>query len=154
MGAVTPAAFPTSGTILTAAEYNKLPRGVVYYNLVTANQNGISTVADITSMTAATWTATSTRTYRTTVYLPYVQQKTSAGTVVARITDASNVDKQQWNGTMATSDFFAVVMQVIETGLSGSITRKARIATSAGTIDITQSSTAPGFIMVEDVGAA
>jgi hypothetical protein len=154
MGAVTPAAFPTGGTILTAAEYNKLPRGVVYYNLVTANQTGISTVVDITSMTAATWTATSTRTYRTTIYLPQCQQKTSGGIVVARITDASNVDKQQWNGTFATSDYFAVAMEVIETGLSGSITRKGRISTNAGTVDLTQSATAPGFILVEDIGAA
>jgi len=114
----------------------------------------VSTVADITSMTAATWTATSSRTYRTTIYLPYCQQKTSGGTVVVRITDASNVDKQQWNGTFATSDFFAVMIQVIETGLSGSITRKGRISTSAGTVDLTQVATAPGYILVEDIGPA
>lgn len=154
MGAVTPAAFPVSGTILTAAEYNKLPRGVTYYNLVTANQTGISTVVDLTNMTAATWTAVTGRTYRTTIYLPYCQQKTSAGTVVVRITDASNVDKQQWNGTFAASDFFAVLIQVIETGLSGSITRKGRISTNFGTVDVTQSATTPGYIMVEDIGAS
>lgn len=154
MGAVTPAAFPTSGTILTAAEYNKLPRGVVYYNLVTANQSTISTTVDITSMTAATWTATSTRTYRTTVYIPQILQNTSTGIIVGRITDSSNVDKQQWNWQLAAGEYGAVNMQVIETGLTGSVTRKARISTNAGTLNLVQSSTAPGFIMVEDVGAA
>lgn len=154
MGATTTTPQVSTGDVLTATNFNYLPRGVVYYNLVTANQTGVSTVADITSMTAATWTASSSRTYRTTIYLPYCQQKTSGGVVVVRITDASNVDKQQWNGTFATSDFFAVVIQVIETGLSGSITRKGRISTSAGTVDLTQSATAPGYILVEDIGPA
>lgn len=154
MGATTTTPQVSTGDVLTATNFNYLPRGVVYYNLVTANQTGISTVADITSMTAATWTASSSRTYRTTIYLPYCQQKTSGGVVVVRITDASNVDKQQWNGTFATSDFFAVAIQVIETGLSGSITRKGRISTSAGTVDLTQSATAPGYILVEDIGPA
>ncbi len=155
MAAVTPAAFPVSGTVLTAAEYNKLPRGVVFYNLVTANQTGIaSTVVDLTNMTAATWTAVSGRTYRTTVYIPEIQQLTSGGTAVFRITDASNVNKQFGDMTAATNDFYSINMQVIETGLSGSVTRKARASTTAGTLSLLMAATSPGFIMVEDIGAS
>lgn len=154
MGATTTTPFAATGDVLTATNFNYLPRGVLYYNLVTANQSTISTTVDITGMTAATWTATSTRTYRTTVYVPQVLQNTSTGIIVARITDASNVDKQQWNWTLAATEYGAVNMQVIETGLSGSITRKARISTSAGTLNLVQAATAPGFILVEDIGPA
>lgn len=154
MGAVTPAAFPAAGAILTAAEYNKLPRGVVYYNLVTANQTGISSVVDLTNMTAATWTAVSGRAYRITVYLPEVQQLTSAGTSVFRITDSSGNLKQFADHTSAANEFYNVNMQVIETGLSGSTTRKARASTDAGTLSLFMAATSPGFIMVEDIGAS
>ncbi len=154
MGAVTPAAFPTAGTVLTATEYNKLPRGVVYYNSVTANQTGITTVADITNMTAATWTATSTRLYRTTIYLPSVYVTATGGYVLGLITDGSSGQKAQTQSWCGNTERIGMVISVVESGLSGSTTRKGRFNGNGATVTLENSATAPAYIIVEDVGAA
>jgi len=153
MPAVTAAAFPAAGAILTAAEYNKLPRGVVFYNKITANQTSISTIVDLTNF-SATWTATTTRLYRTSLYVPEVKQETSSGTGVFRITDSSNNNIVFSDQTIAANGFYTILAQTIETGLSGSITRKGRASTDAGTLSLLMSATSPGFILVEDLGAA
>jgi len=151
MGAVTAAAFPVSGTVLTAAEYNKLPRGVVFYNTITANQNSISTVVDLTNFTA-TWTAVAGRLYRTTAYIPEVVQNTATGVAVFRLTDSTPTDKQFYDNTATANSYYTVTLSLIESTLSGSVTRKMRAATNAGTINALMSAATPGFIMVEDVG--
>ena len=132
---------------------NEAPRGVVFRNTITANQSTISTVIDLTNFTA-TWTASSGRLYRTSVYVPEVRQNTVTGTSVFRLTDASNNDKQFADMQQVSGAFYTITLQLIETGLSGSITRKMRASTTAGTLDLLMASTSPGFILVEDLGSA
>lgn len=153
MGAVTAAAFPVAGTILTAAEYNKLPRGVVYYNTITANQTGVSATVDLTNF-SATWTAVAGRLYRTTVYVPEVQQLTAGGTAVFRITDSAGTVAQFSDMTMTAAGFFSIHAVLIESPAAGSVTRKARASTSGGTISLFMAATSPGIIMTEDIGAS
>lgn len=154
--AITPNTTFSSGAILTADQMNRLPWGVMGYGSATTNQTGISTTADVTSLTT-TFTADSTRYYRTTVYISNLVQITSNGYVTLYITDGSNTQKQA--GTMykvvASGNGEApMVLVLVETGLSGSTTRKARLTTSAGTVETRAASNQPAFIVVEDIGKA
>jgi hypothetical protein len=42
----------------------------------------------------------------------------------------------------------------VESGISGSLVRKARAETSAGTLTTVQSATQPAFLLMEDIGPA
>lgn len=124
------------------------------YAQVTADQTGISTEADVTSLTI-TWTAVSTRRYRITGHL-LVQQLTSTGAATAKITDGSGTEIQRigHRASFAANDVDMWEGSSVETGLSGSITRKIRAATSAGTLSALASSSRPNYILVEDIGPA
>lgn len=149
--AITPASFPTSGTVLTATQYNYLPRGVVAQASNTASTTGVSAVADVTGL-SVTWTATSTRMYRVTAFMGAIQQSTSTGIVTSFITDGSNSAKQQANVQLTATEFGHISLGLIETSLSGSVTRKIRIQTSAGTVAALYNAAYPSYILVEDLG--
>jgi len=117
-----------------------------------SDQTGITTEADITSLTV-TFTAISSRLYRTTLDAN-IQQVTSGSTPSLIITDGAGTDLGLRTVTLATSDLYAVRMAIVETGLSGSVTRKARAVTSAGTLSIINSLSRNGRIVVEDIGPA
>lgn len=147
------AALVTTGSVLTATEYNYLPRGIIVRAERTTDQTGITTVTDITSLTA-TWTANSTRIYRTTVVTANCRQVTTTANAKIIIADGSNVQKTQALETVTAGNFFHVIASLTETGLSGSVTRKARAETSAGTLEVLSGATYPSFIVVEDLGQA
>lgn len=151
--AITPNTTFSSGAILTAAQMNRLPWGVIGYASATANQTVTTTEANLTSLTL-TWTADSTRIYRTTVYVGYAEQATSAGYGELKITDGSNVQKMTAVAYQLAGYGDIFVASVIESGLSGSTTRKARGVTSAGTLTFVGGSTRPMQIIVEDLGQA
>jgi hypothetical protein len=151
--AITPNTTFTAGNILTAAQMNRLPWGIMGYAQVTANQTGITTETNVTGL-SVTFTADSTRYYKTTIYTFSALQNTAAGYAEFKITDGSNVQKQsgviyQLAGVQA-----PLCVSVVETGLSGSVTRKARALTNAGTLTLAASSTSPMFIVIEDIGQA
>ena len=151
--AITPNTTFTAGNVLTAAQMNRLPWGIMGYASATANQSGITTETNVTGL-SVTFTANSTRYYKTTVYTFSAQQNTTAGYAEIRITDGSNVQKSsgviyQLAGVQA-----PMCVSVVETGLSGSTTRKARALTNAGTLLLAASATSPMFIVVEDIGQA
>jgi hypothetical protein len=131
-----------------------LPWGVQYATTV-ASSTSLSTNSetDIAGLTAITWTAVANRRYRTTVTVPVYQQTTATSVTTAlKITDTSNVVKGQANwGSLPIGDFnFTAV--AYETGLaSGSVTRKARMITTAGTGNVAGASV-PLIAIVEDLG--
>lgn len=152
--AITPNTTFSSGAVLTADQMNRLPWGVVAFAQKTADQTGITAQADVTSL-SVTWTADSTRYYKISVYMAPIRQKTAGGIVVPVITDGSNNTRVQANVTLAADDFACVAIAEIVTGLSGSITRKARIGTTAGTVEVLAATAAQGnYIVVEDIGKA
>jgi hypothetical protein len=131
-----------------------LPWGVQYAAAVSSSTSlATNTETDVTGLTAITWTAVANRRYRTTVTIPIYQQLTTTSTTTAlKITDTSNVVKGQanWSG-LPVGDFnFAVV--AYETGLvAGSVTRKARMITTAGTGSVAGASVSL-IAIVEDLG--
>jgi hypothetical protein len=146
----------TALDVLTAADMNLLPAGEVGYASVTANQGSITTIADLTSLTA-TWTAVASRRYQITVFGQAVSSV--AGDLAGLyITNGAGTQVQltTWYLPSAGVSSVAVSAQVLLTGLSGSVTYKARMArvSGTGTIQFSASATAPGQFSVVDLGVA
>ena len=141
----------TSGAILTAAQMNNLPWGVAGYANLGSNFTATTGQADIG--VSVTFTAVSSRIYKTTLNIPLIDSG-AAQVVLAYITDSANTSK-----IVAQSSFTAslqrsnITIVLIETGLSGSTVRKGRAETTTSTATF---SGAPirASIVVEDIGAA
>jgi len=142
----------TADDVLTAANMNLLPRGVMAYAQVTANQTGISTVVDLTSLTV-TFTAVAGRRYRITGF-GLITQRTGTGTATMTITNSANVQQAAAQSRLTGADNemqTATPMFVVVPG-AGSITYKLRLTTNASTCDLTATGTNPAFILAEDIG--
>jgi hypothetical protein len=128
-------------------------RGAVAYAQITASQGSIvGTAVDVTGLSVS-WTASSSRTYRTTVHL-VASSTVQNDDFNAFITDAAGTQKQfHLNPYLDPSTSSGMEFSVVETGLSGTITRKVRAVRGAGTGTITlyAAATAPSFILVEDI---
>jgi hypothetical protein len=131
--AVSPNTNFTAGQILTAAQQNNFPRGVMGYAISTANMALTTTEADITGMTA-TFTAVANRLYRATFSAFY--QKSTTSRVFITMTDGSNVGQNLTMQQTATGEFDAITAIFLFTASAGSITRKFRASTEAGTATI------------------
>jgi len=126
------------------------PWGIVGTAQATSNQTGVSAEADVTSVTV-TWTAAANRRYKITVTGRILQQ-TSAGIAEVKITDGSSVLQDKWSfGLTASQAAYCNVIALV-TPAAGSVTYKARLSTTAGTVDTTAASTQPFRILVEDIG--
>jgi len=140
----------TADDVLTAANMNLLPRGVMAYAQVTANQTGISTVVDLTSLTV-TFTAVAGRRYRITGY-GRVKQNTSSGFVTMTITNAANTQQSASQILMVATEVGQPMPTFIVVPGAGSVTYKLRLTTNTATCDLEAAATAPAFILVEDIG--
>lgn len=166
MAWVTPTNVAT-GDVLTASAWNQsvvantiaLARGYIGKSERTSgNQTGITSTTDILTNSGTslgvTWTAESTRVYKTTLFIGYAEQQTAANYVNAVITDVSNVVKASATTYQVASGGDSLIVIAIETGLSGSVTRKGRAGTGGNTLIVSASATNPVFLVVEDIGAA
>lgn len=132
---------------------NAAPRGTVAFASATANQTGITTVVDATSL-STTWTAVAGRRYRISA------QCKANSSVIGDIIKVSITDS---GGTEITHS--EIVNQSTVAGQSmscaavivpgaGSKTYKARIQRSGGTgtVLLNAGATYPAYILVEDIG--
>jgi hypothetical protein len=139
-----------AAAVTTAA----LPRGQVAYAQRTTDQTGFnSTAADITSLTV-TWTAPAGRRYKITGHLGCAQQNTSAGFWNLQITDGAGTILALAPHSLAATEQAPITAFEIVSPAAGSVTRKLRARTNAGTGDVLASSGRTAFILVEDIGAA
>jgi hypothetical protein len=74
--------------------------------------------------------------------------------MTALICNQSNGLYQQFMTYVNATSTNPVFMQVYETGLSGSQTRKARVAVTGGTMQVNGDITYPNQILVQDIGPA
>jgi hypothetical protein len=133
-----------------------LPKGTLDYASVTANQGSITTIVDLTGMTV-TFTASPERLYR--IVASALPQSTVAGDSAAlSIATSANVQVQRRDtGALANANVpGGVSAEILLTGLSGSVTYKARMARQfgSGTITANAVATVPMLMYVEDVGLA
>jgi hypothetical protein len=126
--------------------------GTIAYAQTTTAQGSITAITDLTGLSVQ-FTALATRRYRTRVFL-IASSSVNGDTATMTITDGSNVQVQGGTLAMNSSAFQPFVLELIESGLSGTITRKARMARNSGTGNIATGSAAAqvAFIVVEDIG--
>ena len=147
-----------AGDILTASDTNTYLRGgqEMGYAQITADQTTITSVTDVTGL-SVTWTAISSRVYLLTVDAS-VGSSVADDRVGLYITDsANNIKAQRFsNGLRTASAELGMQVMYRVTGLSGSVTYKVRAIRASGTGNMTvyASSTAPSFLLVQDIGAA
>jgi hypothetical protein len=143
----------TSGAILTAAQMNNLPWGVVGYATKTTTQTAITTEADLSGL-SITWTATAGRVYKFTAHINLTCAL--GGDYTLFINDGSN-NIIEAIGKSATSDRQSNNLEVYVTGITaGSKTYKLRFTAANDTTvfgSSTRASIASQFF-IEDVGAA
>lgn len=149
-----PAAFTNAGDTLTSNEYDLLPRGVVALATKTSDQASISTMADITSL-SATFTAVAGRRYRITLTGLLGNNSGGAGTTLsAYIRNGSSTTLQTAQTTAYTSGITQSIMTtVVDAPGAGSVTYKASAAVSSGTMTYFASATYPATLLVEDIGS-
>jgi len=121
----------TTGSVLTSSQMNNLPLGVVARVSTTPAQTA-TTVTDMTGVTV-TWTPASTS--RIYLIIAQLEMYNSQAATIASIglTDAANVglqDQQFYIQNANTQSCTTITW--VETGLSGSTTRKIRFGRGFG----------------------
>ena len=144
----------TSGDVLTAAQMNKFPRGLMA-DVVTSSTTDTSVTAEEV-MLAVTWTAVANRNYRI-VYIEPALSGTSITSATFRLRSDSVTGTVLNSAVVAissTSLTFSGSVQSIGPIGAGSQTVVATLQYSAGTGTATRSATRLAMLYVEDVGAA
>ena len=149
----TPNTAFTAGQVLTAAQQNNFPRGVMAFVKRTTAVTALGTaVADISGM-SVTFTAQSSRLYKISWFITG-QKITSAGYTDIQLTDnANNLNSAMTSYTIA-GNYWNCSGGVVLTGVSGSLTFKLRGSTELATSNPTATATVPISLIVEDIGPA
>jgi hypothetical protein len=145
-------AYVADSTQTGGTAWSNMAKGQMGYAEVTASQAGITTIVDLTSLTV-TFTAISSRRYRTRVVGSFLSSSSGDAARLQIWSASAEIEGSQHVLNIFGTEQFA---EVLETGLSGSITRKARYERTVGTGSLTLSASATnrGFIVVEDIGLA
>lgn len=139
--------------VLTAAQQNRFPRGVMAYTAVTTSDSTVT--AEEVQITGSSFTAVANRYYRVTYYEPgFGSSAAAAMTMRVRLTNISgtviqsgvvyNTGAQQQQGLLVAYTTFT----------AGSVVLVATLQNSTGTGSANRSATAVAFLSVEDVGPA
>lgn len=128
------------------------PRGVVYRSAnVTTDQAGITTIAtDITGMDAITVTGDGVRRFRVTLHATIT--KHTAGSVTLVLKEATTTKATLFQSNLADSEVRAFTASFDLIPTNASHTYKITGTASAGTYDLTASSTNPAYVEAEDTG--
>jgi len=149
--AINPNTTFVAGAILTAAQQNRLPFGVMQYATKTTNTNTTTTEADVGL--SVTFTAIANRYYRYTVFIPSSDGDANQATL--KVTDSSNVNKYTIRFDQdGPAQFNFVTLSYISTESAGSVTRKVRASTSTGGGVLYGDATNVMWFAVEDIGGA
>ena len=152
--AVSPNTTFVSGAILTAAQQNNFPRGVMAYSVYTGGNQGLTTtIADVTNATG-TFTAVANRAYKVT-FQGYGAKNVSAGTITFSITDSAGTttygSTSFYSATTGTAINYSFT-GLVTTLTAGSQTIKIRAVTDVTTAAIFMSAGNPGVFIIEDIG--
>lgn len=152
--AINPNTTFTAGAILTAAQMNRLPYGVMAYAETSTAQGSITSTTDLTSLTA-TWTAIAGRTYLIQAFATAYSSvgndpigliiATSGNTAITTVSTISQSNLYGWG-----LNAFAKVSPS-----AGSVTYKLRsFRPGTGTLTYQPDATTKSFILVTDLGPA
>ena len=158
--AVTPNTAFTSGQILTAAQQNAFPRGLMT-DIVSSTTGGINlTTSPVTQLTSASFTAVSGRLYRITYYEPRIRSTTNTGATnsiglyiyngASQLNEANGVAFASLNVFAFTTCVYVGTLTAGATVITG----KADATSTDGTPQLQRTATRFAFLTVEDIGAA
>ena len=148
--AINPNVNFVANAVLTAAQANRWPRGIMA--LATRNTNFApdTTISDFASVT---FTAEANRYYKYSLFVPGADSSASI-LVTILLTNASNVDVNAFSQSLrgpGLLDTFTCV--TVRTETAGSITRKIRMEKSTGNASMCSAGSI-GYLLVEDIGPA
>lgn len=155
--AINPNTDFSTGSILTADQQNRFPRGIMA--LATNGTSGTATTTETVSITATTFTAVANRYYRISYFEPIVCKppvNQASTSIRLRLTNATGTELQygQNQSEGGNNSAIALHISVVRTFTAGSTVIVGTTVTSTGTASLFRSSTAPAVILVEDVGPA
>ena len=155
--AINPNTDFSSGAILTAAQQNRFPRGVMARNEVTTTD--LTITAEEIQITGSSFTAVANRYYRITYYEPQIALPATAGVFsIARIrlTNLAGTQLQQGivQNAPATAINYSQPTIWVGTLTAGSTVIVGTLSCSSGTASATRSATIPAQLTVEDIGPA
>jgi hypothetical protein len=148
--AINPNTDFSSGAVLTAAQQNRFPRGVMAFNQNTTTDSTVT--AEELQIVGSSFTAVANRYYRITYFEPNpnggtgyfafrIRQTNLAGTVLntAYNTTGTGIERQShliWVGTFS----------------AGTVNVVATAQQTAGTGSLARSATVVAYLLVEDIG--
>jgi hypothetical protein len=149
--AVNPNTDFTTGAVLTAAQQNRFPRGAMGYVRSTAGNVTLNTTTADIAGASVTFTAVSGRLYKAT-YNAQMQKITTDGFIEIFITNAANAILFDGFTNVLAANYLNYSVSTVLTGLSGSVTIKARGVVDTGTATIFRGANNPTSFVVEDIG--
>ena len=156
--AINPNTDFTAGNVLTAAQMNRFPRGIVANAKATSNFNYNTTEA--VSITASTFTAVADRLYKITYFEPEASPPNGTNTLFLRIrlTNATGTILAYGRVKAESNNELIVPAHLVSyaTFSAGStvIVGTAVTPNAGGAKALVRTADAPAVIMVEDVGPA
>ena len=150
--AVSPNTNFTAGAILTAAQQNNFPRGVMGYVVRSSGNVTVGTsLADITGASVA-FTAVANRGYKVT-FNAMVNKSSSAGYIQYFVTDGANVVQNDAYTDIVVGKNIILNVSYVVTGLAaGAQTLKMRAVVDTAGCTIYASGTTKMTFIVEDIG--
>lgn len=150
--AINPNTDFTTGAVLTAAQQNRFPRGIMAYNAVTTSDTTIT--SEEVQITGSSFTAVANRYYKITYFEPGLGASTLSGSARIRLTNISGTVYQLQSVAVASTGGGFVHMSAVTTLSAGTTNFVATLSADSGTIQATRSSTRYAFLLVEDIGPA
>ena len=153
--AISPNVDFTSGQILTAAQQNQFPRGIMQY--VQSTGTTVATTTEAVTLTLPSFTAVANRYYRITYFEPYLETLAASVEMDARIR-MTNLT----GAVLARGEFFMptlngegqVTALTVRTLTAGATVVVATLRTVGGNCNAYGDATYPRALWVEDVGGA
>lgn len=145
--AINPNTDFSSGAVLTAAQQNRFPRGVMSYTQNVTTNATVTTEA--TQITATVFTAVANRYYKVTYFEPDCFGGT--GYFTFKIKNGATTLQTFYQVSGAGIDRHANGVY-IGTFTAGSVTLTATAAQTAGTGTLSRGTTFFAFLLVEDIG--
>lgn len=148
--AINPNVNFVANAVLTAAQANRWPRGIMALASRNTNFAPDTTISDFASVT---FTAEANRYYKYSLFIPGADSSAEL-LVTILLTNAANADVNAFSQSIrgpGLLDTFTCV--TVRTETAGSITRKIRMETSTGNASMCSAGSI-GYFLVEDIGPA
>lgn len=144
-------ATEANGDVLTPANFNKMPGGIVAYAQATSDQGSITSQADLTSL-AVTVTANTSRLFHIAAYATFLKDATPAQCNLYIMEGATQLAIAQMN--IAASQIQQATPFCLVSPSAGSHTYKLQALSGAGNLTSKASSVNQAWIVITDGGPA